>query len=214
MIKMLWKEFCCCSAAKSCPTLCHPMNCSMPGFPVFHCLQELAQTHMHWVSDAIRPSHPQPPPSPLALSLSQSRSVFQWVGSSHQVAKVLELRMIDTKNECRSLQKQFSNQLETTGQNGPSFLSALSSPCCQRHVCMKPFSRLSIDLSTVCSAHLSVLHSRSWTPRAKMRNEFVLNSASLLGLAGRAVKSSGQELNTLGEHWNECAQPSIEQACI
>ena len=113
---MLLKEFCCCSVTKSRPTLCNPMNCSTPGFPVLHRLQELAQTHMHWVSDAIQPSHPRPPPSPFALNLSQSQSVFQWVGSSHQVAKVLELRMIDTKNDCGSLQKQFSNQLETSNQ--------------------------------------------------------------------------------------------------
>jgi len=214
MIKKLWKEFCCCSVAKSRPTLCNPMNCSTPGFPVLHLLQELAQTHMHWVSDAIQPSRLWPPPSPFALNLSQSQSVFQWVGSSHQVAKVLELRMIDTKNDYGSLQKQFSNQLETMGKMDiPSFrlchLHVVSAVCS-----WNPFHVSSIDLITLCSAHLSVLHSRSWTPRAKMRNEFVLNSASLLGLACRAVQSSGQELNTLGEHWNECAQPSTEQAWI
>ena len=61
-----------------------------------------------------------------------------------------------------------------------------------------PFHISSIDLITLFSAHLSILHSRSWTPRAKMRNEFVLNSENPLGLACRAVQSSGQELNTLG----------------
>ena len=53
---------CCCLLAKSCLTLCDTMNC-MPGFPVFHCLLELTQTHAHWVSDAIQPSHPLSPPS-------------------------------------------------------------------------------------------------------------------------------------------------------
>ena len=49
------------SATQSCPTLCDPMNCSMPGFPVHHQLPEFAQTHVHWVSDAIQPSHPAVP---------------------------------------------------------------------------------------------------------------------------------------------------------
>ena len=49
---------CCCSVAQSCPTLCDPMNCSRPGFPVHHHLPEFAQTHVHWVGDAIQPSHP------------------------------------------------------------------------------------------------------------------------------------------------------------
>ena len=78
---------CCCSFAKLCPTLCSLMDCSMPGFPVLHYLLELAQTHVHWVSDAIQPSHPLSPPSPLALSLSQHQGLFQWVSSLHQVPK-------------------------------------------------------------------------------------------------------------------------------
>ena len=59
------------SVAQSCPTLCDPMDCSMPGFPVHHQLWELAQTHVHWVSDAIQPSHLLSSPSPPALNLSQ-----------------------------------------------------------------------------------------------------------------------------------------------
>ena len=81
------------SVTQSCPTLCDPMDCSMPGFPVHHYLPEFAQTHVHWVSDAILPSHPLQPPSPLALNLSQNQGFFQWVGSSHQVAKVLEFQL-------------------------------------------------------------------------------------------------------------------------
>ena len=59
------------SVAQSCPTLCSPMDCSTPGLPVHYQLPELAQTHVHWVGDAIQPSHPLSSPSPPALSLSQ-----------------------------------------------------------------------------------------------------------------------------------------------
>ena len=62
---------CCCSVTELCPTLCNPMGCSTLVFPVFHCLLEFAHTHVHWVSDAIQPSHPLSSPSPLTLSLSQ-----------------------------------------------------------------------------------------------------------------------------------------------
>ena len=79
------------SVAQSCPTLCDPMGCSTPGFPVHHQLPELAQTHVHRVGDAIQPSYPLSSPFPSAFSLSQHHSLFQWVSSSHQVAKVLEL---------------------------------------------------------------------------------------------------------------------------
>ena len=64
------------SLAKSCPNLCHPMDCSTPGFPVIHCLLELAQTHVHWVSDAIQPSHPLSSLHLLALNLSQHLGSF------------------------------------------------------------------------------------------------------------------------------------------
>ena len=81
------------SVTQSCPTLCHPMNRSTPGLPVHHKLPELTQTHVHWVSDAIQPSHPLLSPSPPALNLSQHQGLFKWVSSSHQVAKVLELQL-------------------------------------------------------------------------------------------------------------------------
>ena len=79
------------SATQSGPNLCGPMDCSMPGLPVHHQLLEFAQTHVHCVGDAIQPSHPLLSPSPPALNLSQHQGLFQWVSSSHQVAKVLEL---------------------------------------------------------------------------------------------------------------------------
>ena len=76
-----------------CPILCDPIDCSTPGFPALHYLLDFAQTHVHSVGDAIQPSHPLSPPSPPALNLSQHQGLFQWVSSSHQVAKVLELQL-------------------------------------------------------------------------------------------------------------------------
>ena len=66
---------------------------SMPGLPVHHQLPESTQTHVHWVSDAIQPSHPLSSPSPPALNLSQNQGLFKWVSSLHQVAKVLEFQL-------------------------------------------------------------------------------------------------------------------------
>ena len=61
--------YCCFySVAKSCPTLCDPMNCSTPGFPVLLYCQEFAQTHIHWIGDAIQQLHPLSPPLPLFLT--------------------------------------------------------------------------------------------------------------------------------------------------
>ena len=74
-------------------SLFDPMDCSTPGSSVLHYLPEFAQTHVHWVSDAIRPSHPLLPPFPPVFNLSQHQGVFQWVGSSHHVAEVLELQL-------------------------------------------------------------------------------------------------------------------------
>ena len=81
------------SVAQSCLTLCDPMNCSTPGLPVHRQLLEFTQTHVHWFGDAIQPSHPLSSPSPPAPSPSQHQSLFQWVNSSHEVAKVLEFQL-------------------------------------------------------------------------------------------------------------------------
>ena len=96
-----------------------PMDCCMPGLPV-HCqLPEFTQTHVHWVGDAIQPSHPLSSPSPLTFSLSQYQGLFKWVSSSHQVAKVLEFQL-----QNQSFQWIF----------GTDFLSdgLVRSPCSQR----------------------------------------------------------------------------------
>ena len=81
------------SVAQSCPTLCNTMNNSTPGFAVPHQFPEFTQSYVHWVSDAIHPSHPLLSPSPPALNLSQHQGLFKWVSSSHQVAKALELQL-------------------------------------------------------------------------------------------------------------------------
>ena len=81
------------SVAQSCPTLCDPMNRSTPGLPVHHQLPEFTQTHVHRVIDAIQPSHPLSSPSPPAPNPSQHQTLFQWVNSSHEVAKVLEFQL-------------------------------------------------------------------------------------------------------------------------
>ena len=81
------------SVTQSCPTLCDPIDCSMPGFPVLHYLPESTKTHVHWVVDAIQPSHPLLSPSPPTFNFSQHQGLFQWAGFSHQVVKVLELQL-------------------------------------------------------------------------------------------------------------------------
>jgi len=81
------------SVTQLCPTLCDPMNRSMPGVPVHHQLPELTQTHVHWVSDAIQPSHSLSSPSPPAPNPFQHQGLFQWVNSLHEVAKVLEFQL-------------------------------------------------------------------------------------------------------------------------
>ena len=87
--KLTWY---CCSVAQTCPTLYDAMDRSTPGSHVLHFLPELAQTHVHWVSDAIQQSQPRLH-SPSALNLFQPQGLFQWVCSSHQVAKLLELQL-------------------------------------------------------------------------------------------------------------------------
>ena len=83
----------CCLVTRLCPTLCDPTDCSTPGFPVLHHLLEFAEIHVHWIGDAIQPSHPLSPPSPPTFNLSQHQGLFQWVCSSHQMAKVLEFQL-------------------------------------------------------------------------------------------------------------------------
>ena len=82
------------SVTQSCPTFCDTMNYSMPGLSVHHQLPEFTQTHIHRVGDAIQPSHPLSSSSPPDPNPSQHQSLFQWVNSSHEVAKVLEFQLL------------------------------------------------------------------------------------------------------------------------
>ena len=81
------------SVMQSCLTLCNPIDCSTSDLPVHHQLPEFTQIHVHWVSDAVQPSQPLSSPSPSSFNLSQHQGLFQWVGSLHQVAKVLEFQL-------------------------------------------------------------------------------------------------------------------------
>ena len=128
------------SVTQSCPTLCDPMDCSMPGFLDHHQLPELAKTYVCWVGDAIQPPpHPLLSPSSPAFNLSQHQGLFQWVSSSHQVAKVWSFSfsispsseysgMISFKMESLGLQSKwlsrvFSNtQFKSTNSSVLSFL--------------------------------------------------------------------------------------------
>ena len=107
------------SVTQSCLTLCDPINHSTPGLPVHHQLLEFTQTHVQWVSDAIQPSHPLSSPSPPAPNPSQHQSLFQWVKSSHEVAKVLAFQL-----QHHSLQR---NPRADLLQNG-----LVGSPCSPR----------------------------------------------------------------------------------
>ena len=107
--------------AQSCPTLCDPMNRSMPGLPVHHQLLEFTQTHVHWVGDAIQPSHPLSSPSP-ALNLSQHQGLFKWVSSSHQVAKVLEFQL-QHQSFCCSHAFRETNTQKDNADSGVQFIT-------------------------------------------------------------------------------------------
>ena len=97
------------------PTLCDPMNHSTPGLPVHHQLLEFTLSHVHRVGDAIQPSHPLSSPSLPASNPSQHQSFFQWVNSSHEVAKVLEFQL-----QHHSFQRNPRADLLQNGLVGPS----------------------------------------------------------------------------------------------
>ena len=78
---------CCCLVSRPCLALCYPVDWSTPVSSILHCLLKFAKAHVHWVSDAIQPSHLPLPTSPTAFCLSQHQGLFQWIGSSHHAAK-------------------------------------------------------------------------------------------------------------------------------
>ena len=140
-------ESCCSSVAKSCPTLCNPMDCSTPDSLVLHYFPEFAQTHVHWVGDPIQPSHPLLSPSPPAFNLSQHQGLFQRVGSSYQVAKVLECQL-----EHQSFQWIFRTDFLSDGMVG--------SPCRPRD---SQESSPTPQFKSINSSALSFLYSPALT---------------------------------------------------
>ena len=135
------------SVAQSCLTLCDPMNRSTPGLPVYHQLSEFTQTHVHRVSNAIQPSHPRLSPSSPAPNPSQNQSLFQWVNSSHEVAKVLEFQLSH-----HSFQRNSRADLLQNGLFG--------SPCSSRD---SQESSPTPQYKSVNSWALSLLHSPTLT---------------------------------------------------
>ena len=124
------KRFCCCSVAKSCLTLCDSMNWSKPGFPVFNYLLEFAQTHVHWVDNAIQPSHPLLPPSPPALNLSQHQSFpmnwlfTSWLGNSKaKMGKGISYLSIITQTSLAMSHNLAISLQERKGNSGMLMLS-------------------------------------------------------------------------------------------
>ena len=134
---MTWRLYFCCSIVRLCLIFETSMDCSTPGFPVLHHFLEFAQTHVHWISDAIQPSHPLSCPYPPAFNLSQHQGLFRWVSSLHPVAKVLELQLQHPMNiqdwslgwtgwiswQSKGLSRVFSN---TTVQKHQFFSAQLS----------------------------------------------------------------------------------------
>ena len=131
----------------SCPTLWNPMDCSLPGFPVHHQLPELAQTHVHPVSDLIQPSHRLSSPSSPAFNLSQRQSLFQWVSSSLGSSIFLE---ITQRYGGKSGQNQLSHNhiwvtLNSLWDVKPSICAApCPSPACLSGMKMTPTVTLRI----------------------------------------------------------------------
>ena len=134
------------SVVQSYLTLCDPMNRSTPGLPVHHQLPEFTQTHIHWVRDAIQPSHPLSSPSPPTPNPSQHQTLFQWVNSSHEVAKVLEFQP-----QHHSLQRNPRADL----QNG-----LVGSPCSPRD---SQESSPTPQFKSINSSVLSPLHNPTLT---------------------------------------------------
>ena len=91
-----------------CLILCHPVDCSKPGFPVPHYLLEFAQVRVPWVDDTIQSSHALPLSSSFACNLPRCQGLFQWVGSSHKVAKVLELQLTQGYTASKALPRKFT----------------------------------------------------------------------------------------------------------
>ena len=164
MCSLLLSSVQCISVAQLCPTLCNPMNRSTPGLPVHHHLPEFTQTHVHRVHGAIQPSHPRSSPSPPAPNPSQHQSLFQWVNSSHEVAKVLKLQL-----QHHSFQR---NPRVDLLQNG-----LVGSPCSPRD---SQESSPTSQFKSINSSVLSLLHSPTLTSIHDHRKTIALTRWALL----------------------------------
>ena len=111
------------SVAQSCLTLCDPMKRSTPGLLVPHHLPEFTQTHVHRVSDATQPSDPLSSPSLPAPNPSQNQSLFQWLNSSHEVAKVLEFQLSWGRRVGHDWASELSNSLTSPSKEHPGLIS-------------------------------------------------------------------------------------------
>ena len=148
------------SVTQSCPTLCDPINRSTPGLPVHHHPPEFTQTHVHRVCDAIQPSHPRSSPSP-APNLSQHQSLFQWVNSSHEVAKVLEIQL-----QHHYLQRNFRADLQNGLGGSPCSLrdSEESSPTPQfKSINSSVLSFFIVQISYPCTTTGKTIALTRWT---------------------------------------------------
>ena len=134
------------SVTQSCPTLCDSMNRSTPGLPVYHQLSEFTQTHVHWVGDAMQPSHPLSSPSP-TFNPFQHQGLFKWVSSSHQVAELLEFQL-----QPQSFQGTLRTDLLSDGLVG--------SPCSPRD---SQESSPTLQFRSINSSVLSFLYSPTLT---------------------------------------------------
>ena len=139
------------SVTQSCPTLCDPMNCSMPGLPVHHQLPEFTQTHVHRVGDDIQPSHPLLSPPPPAPNPSQNQGPFQWVNSLHEYTHTQKSEIASHRVEKLILQDQWNDVINYIVQKvrlwpsqwsflisweiffSISFILLLWSDCLERH---------------------------------------------------------------------------------
>ena len=180
------------SVAQSCLTLCNPMDCSTPGFPVHHQLLKLAQTHVHQVSDAIQASHPLLSPSPPAFSLSQHQGIFQscFFSSSNQVARVLEFQL-----QHQSFQMSVKSLLQHHGskasilQCSAFFIVQLSHPY------MTTGKTIALTIWTYASKVMSLLFNMPYSliigflPRSKHLLISWLQSPSVVILEPKKIKS-------------------------
>ena len=145
------------------------MNCSTPGFPVHHQLPKLAQTHVHWVSDAIQPSHPLSSPFPPVLNLSQHQDLSQGVSSLHQVAKVLEFQLQhQSSNEYSGLisfrislqSKRLSRVFSNTTVQKHQFFSTQLSLWSNSHIHMTTRKTTALTIQTFVSKVMSLLFNK------------------------------------------------------